>query len=221
LKKSAANVLSDVVIIGYGTTLRKDLTGSVSTAPIESMQKAPVGSFAESLEGRVAGVTVSSADAQPGSGTNIVIRGNNSITQSNSPLYVVDGFPIEGPNQNTINPNDIKSIEILKDASATAIYGSRGANGVILITTKTGKEGPPVVTLDASYGFQKVLQRQDLMDPYEFLKYQLEVSPGDATINGSAAYFYLRNGDLKSYLDTPAIDWQSKVLRQAPIQQYN
>lgn len=222
LQRSNTNQLSDVVVVGYGTAKKKDLTGSVASAPIENMQKAPVGSFAQAMQGRVAGVVVSSDNAQPGSGLNVVIRGNNSITQDNSPLYVVDGFPIEDPNSNVINPDDIKSIEILKDASATAIYGSRGANGVIIITTKTGKEGPPVVTLDASYGFQNVLKTQKLMSPSDFVNYQLEVSPGDTSTIGSGAYYYLRNGaTLKSYLDTPMIDWQTKMFRQAPIQNYN
>lgn len=219
--KAVVSELNQLVVVGYGTTIRKDLTGSVSSAPLKDMSKAPVPSFAQALEGRVAGVVVSSPDAQPGSGLNIVIRGNNSITQNNSPLYVVDGFPIEDPNNNVINPNDIASIEILKDASATAIYGARGANGVILITTKKGKEGPPVITLDASYGFQNLLKTMDLMSPYEFVKYQLEVSPGDTDIVGSAPYYYLRHGSLNSYMDTAAIDWQSRLFRVAPIQNYN
>jgi len=125
----------EVVIIGYGTQKKKDVTGSVAKVNIQDLDKAPVRSFDEALAGRVAGVNVTSADGQPGSGINIVIRGNNSITQENSPLYVVDGFPIENPDNNIINPKDIESIEVLKDASATAIYGARGANGVIIITT--------------------------------------------------------------------------------------
>lgn len=220
--KASVSELNQLVVVGYGATQRKDLTGAISTAPVNDMMKAPVPSFAQALEGRLAGVVVSSPDAQPGSGLNIVIRGDNSITQDNSPLYVVDGFPIEDPDQNMVDPNDIASIEVLKDASATAIYGARGANGVIIITTKKGKEGPPVVTFNASYGFQDVMKTMKLMSPYNFVKYQMEVSPGDTNTIGSAASYYLRNGTtLNSYLDTPAIDWQSKLFRVVPIQNYN
>ena len=212
-----------VVIVGYGSTKKKDLTGSVATAPIGDMQKAPVRSFAEALAGRVAGVVVSSVDGQPGSTNNIVIRGNNSITQDNSPLYVIDGFPIEDPNSNSINPDDIESISILKDASATAIYGARGANGVILITTKSGKVGPPAVTFNGSYSVQNTTKTVDLMDPYNFVKYQLEVNPGtDTTILGTGAYYYLRNGaTVDSYKDSTNINWQSRLFKTAPMQNYN
>ena len=187
------------------------------------MDKAPICSFTEALEGRIAGVVVSSVDGQPGSANNIVIRGNNFITQDNSPLYIIDGFPIENPDNNAINPDYIESISVLKDASATAIYGARGANGVILITTKSGKTGPPVVNFGASYGLQKTINTVNLMDPYNFVKYQLEVSPGtDTTALGSAAYYYLKNGaTLDSYKDSSNINWQSKMFRTAPMQDYN
>jgi TonB-linked SusC/RagA family outer membrane protein len=214
--------LGDVVVIGYGTQKKTDVTGSVAVAPIEQMKKAPVRSFEEALQGRIAGVVVSSVDGQPGSTNNIVIRGNNSITQGNSPLYVVDGFPIEDPNNNAINPSDIETLSVLKDASATAIYGARGANGVILITTRTGKAGPPVVSFDAYYSRQNVNNTVPLMDPYNFVKYQLEQSPGDTTVTGSAAYIYLRNGaTLDSYKDSSNINWQSRLFRSAPMKNYN
>ncbi|WP_211345614.1 SusC/RagA family TonB-linked outer membrane protein [Paraflavitalea soli] len=208
--------LDDVIVIGYGTTTKGDVTGAVSKAPIETMQKAPVRSFDEALAGRVAGVTVSSVDGQPGSDINIVIRGNNSVTQANSPLYVVDGFPIESPNNNVINPQDIESMEILKDASATAIYGARGANGVIIITTKKGKTGPPAISFNASYGNQSTIKRMDVMSPYEFVKYQLEKDYGEA------AKQYLTDGKtLESYRNVPEIDWQSRLFRNAPMQNYS
>lgn len=215
--------LSDVVVVGYGTVKKTDLTGSVADVPITDMQKAPVRSFVEALGGRVAGVAVASSDGQPGASNQITIRGNNSITQDNSPLYVVDGFPIEGLNSNGINPNDIESVSVLKDASATAIYGARGANGVIVITTKSGKAGPPVVNLSASYGIQKTTNTVKLMSPYEFVRYQLEISPGtDTTIVGSAAYYYLRKGaTLESYRDSIDINWQSRLFRTAPMKDFN
>ena len=133
--------LDDVLVVGYGTVRRADLTGSVGSVRMEDLTKAPVASFEDALAGRVAGVSVAAVDGQPGSLNNIVIRGGNSITQSNSPLFVIDGFPIEDSDNNVLNPEDIESIEVLKDASSTAIYGTRGANGVIMITTKKGKGG--------------------------------------------------------------------------------
>lgn len=208
--------LDDVIVIGYGTVQKRDVTGSVSKAPVEDMQKAPVRSFDEALAGRVAGVNVSSVDGQPGSAINITIRGANSVTQDNSPLYVIDGFPIESPNNNFLNPQDIESIEILKDASATAIYGSRAANGVIMVTTKKGKAGPPVITLSSSFGLQKDYNRMELLSPYEFVKYQLERSPSDAN------NVYLANGrTIDFYKNIPEIDWQDQLYRTAPMSNHS
>lgn len=220
--QTAVSDLDEVVVVGYGTVRKEDLTGAVGQASINDMQNAPVRSFDEALGGRIAGVTVSSSDGQPGSAINIVVRGNNSITQDNSPLYIVDGFPIENPDNNIINPNDIASIDVLKDASATAIYGARGANGVILITTKKGEEGPPVLSMGGWYGFQKVPETPALLSPYEFVKLQLEIAPGDINSPGSGASFYLKDGKtLESYKDSAAIDWQSLMFREAPMQNYN
>ena len=217
-----ATMGNDVVVVGYGTSKKSDLTGSVATAPIADMKKAPVLSFDQALEGRIAGVSVSSVDGQPGSAINIVIRGNNSITQDNSPLYVVDGFPIEDPNNNAINPDDIESISVLKDASATAIYGARGANGVIIITTKSGKIGAPVVNFGAYYGRQSVSHTVSMMNPYNFVQYQLQQNPGDSTVTGSAAYYYLKNGlTLNNYQDTADVNWQSLMFRPAPMSNYD
>lgn len=208
--------LDDVIVIGYGTVQKRDVTGSVAKAPVEDMQKAPVRSFDEALAGRVAGVNVSSVDGQPGSAINITIRGANSVTQDNSPLYVIDGFPIESPNNNFLNPQDIESIEILKDASATAIYGSRAANGVIMVTTKKGKAGPPVITLSSSFGIQKDYNRMELLSPYEFVKYQLERSPADAN------NVYLANGrTIDFYRNIPEIDWQDQLYRTAPMSNHS
>eukprot|EP01132_Coremiostelium_polycephalum_P020650 gene20650-24543_t len=169
--------LDEVVVIGYGTSTKRDLTGAVSQVKMEDLQKAPVASFEEALAGRVAGVQVSSSDGQPGAGLQISIRGNNSVTQSNSPLYVIDGFPLEDPANNVLNPAEIESIDILKDASATAIYGARGANGVIIVTTKKGKIGTPTIAYSNYFGFQKNLKKQEMLSAYEFVKYQLEFNP--------------------------------------------
>jgi len=204
--------LEQVAVIGYGTVKRKDLTGAVGEVKMEDLQKAPVPSFDAALAGRVAGVNVSSVDGQPGSNNIITIRGGNSLTQDNSPLYVVDGFPVENPNNNAINPSDIESIDILKDASATAIYGARGANGVIIITTKKGKAGAPIVTYNAWYGIQENIKQQEVMSPYEFVKYQLELSPTTFTA------LYLNNGQtLESYRNLKGVNWQDLILQTAPV----
>ncbi len=208
--------LNDVVVIGYGSVKRKDVTGSVAAVKVEDMQKAPVPSFDQALAGRVAGVQVSAVDGQPGSAMQIVIRGNNSVTQNNSPLYVIDGFPVEQPDNNAINPAEIESFEVLKDASATAIYGARGANGVIIITTKKGKLGAPVVSYQTWMGTQKIPRQQEMMDPYEFVKYQLEAN--------SALYtpVYLKDGKtLEDYRNVKGINWQDLVLRKAFMQSHN
>ena len=134
--------LNEVVVVGYQPVRQRDLTGAVSKADVKGLTSTPVSSFDQTLGGRLAGVNVSSNEGMPGGKMNMVIRGNNSLTQENSPLYVVDGFPVEDASvASSINPLDIQSVNVLKDASATAIYGARGANGVVIITTKSGQEG--------------------------------------------------------------------------------
>ncbi len=211
LSPKAAN-LDDIVVIGYGTVKKKDLTGSVAKVNMADLNKAPVRSFDEALAGRIAGVQVFSNDGQPGSPITISIRGNNSLTQDNSPLYVIDGFPIENPNNNVLNPAEIESMEVLKDASATAIYGARGANGVIIITTKKGKIGSPVIAFDTYYGTQQNTKKMDLMDPYNFIKYQSELNPTQ-----TANTFFTNGKTLESYKNAKAVDWQGMVFRTAPI----
>jgi TonB-linked SusC/RagA family outer membrane protein len=208
--------LNEVIVVGYGTVKKSDLTGSVAEVNMKDFNKASVKSFDEALAGRVAGVAVSGNDGQPGAVNNIVIRGYGSITQDNSPLYVVDGFPMEDGMNNSINPSDIESINILKDASSTAIYGARGANGVIIITTKKGKAGMPVIGFDTYYGIQNIAKKMDLLNPYEFVKYQLELNP---TI---APQTYLVNGKtLESYRDVEGINLQDYIYQTAPIQNYS
>lgn len=208
--KATMSDLDEIVVVGYGTSKRRDLTGSVGSVKVADLQKAPVASFDQALAGRVAGVQVSASDGQPGDGLNIVVRGNNSISQSNAPLYVVDGFPIENSLNTLLNPSEIESIEILKDASATAIYGARGANGVIIITTKKGVTGEPKIDYQGFIGIQNEVKRMNMMSPYEFVKYQLEL---DAT---KYTPVYLVNGrDLESYRGMPGVDWQDKLFRTA------
>lgn len=204
--------LDAVVVVGYGTSKRKDLTGSVEKLNLKDLSKAPVRSFEEALGGRAAGVQVVSSDGQPGSPVSIVIRGNNSITQDNSPLYVVDGFPVEGYNNNAINVSEIESIEVLKDASASAIYGARAANGVIIITTKKGKPGKTEIIYNAYVGVNQVIKTMDLLSPYEFVKYQYEYD----SINTKSTY--LTNGrTIDSYKNVPGVNWQDLIFRNSII----
>src|SRR5690606_38564859 len=210
--------MSEVVVIGYGTVQRSDLTGSVGTVNVVDLQKAPVKTFDEALGGRIAGVQVTSSEGQPGSGIDITIRGNSSITQSNYPLFVIDGFPVESAGDqavnplNTIDPNDIESIDVLKDASATAIYGARGANGVVMVTTKRGKTGAPVVTYNTYYGLQQNNKRLESLNPYEFVKLQWEID----TVRTKS--LYLSNGKtLDYYKGVEGINWEDQVTRTAPM----
>ena len=207
--------INEVVVTGYGELRRRDLTGAISSVKMADFHKAPVRTFEEALAGRVAGVQVSSADGQPGADMKVVIRGNNSVTQDNSPLYVIDGFPIESPENNAINPAEITSIEVLKDASATAIYGARGANGVVIITTKKGKEGPPVITYNGYYGIQQNIRKMEMMDPYEFVKYQVERDSALANPR------YLANGkSIADYRNVKGTDLQDEVFKVRPMQNH-
>ena len=210
MMRPSTNQIDEVVVVGYGTTTRKDLTGAVSKVDVKDLQKAPVSNFEEALAGRVAGVQASSSDGQPGSELNIVIRGNNSVTQSNAPLYVVDGFPLETSIGNVINPEEIESMEILKDASATAIYGARGANGVIIITTKKGKVGRPVVSYNLYMGFQSPVKKMKMLSPYDFVLYQIESNPSLYT-----SMYINDQKSLEDYRNDKGINWQDETLRNA------
>ena len=210
-----AQSLDEVVVVGYGTVVRRDLTGSVDKVDIKEMQKAAVPTFDESLAGRVAGVNVVASDGTPGVDASIIIRGANSITQSNSPLYVIDGFPVESSLSSVVDPSDIESMEILKDASATAIYGARGANGVILITTKSGTASKPTLTYNGYFGVQNVAKTMDLMDGYEFVKMQGEVF-GPETME---KYYFFDGRTLDDYRGT-GTDFQEQLFRQAITQKH-
>ncbi len=165
--------IEEVVAIGYGTVRKRDLTGSVSSVSSENIRIAPVERFDQAIQGRSAGVMVRSGNYKPGSSQTVSIRGINSISGSNSPLYVIDG--IIGANINSVNTNDIESIDILKDAAAASIYGSRGANGVILVTTRTGKPGKPLLRFDASYGISQPTNVIEMMNAREYMEYVNDV----------------------------------------------
>lgn len=209
--------IEEVVAVGYGTMKKVDMTGSAASVKAGELIKAPVKSFDDALAGRLTGVQVVSDDGQPGSLPSIVIRGANSLTQDNSPLYVIDGFPIEDNDNNSISSSDIESIDVLKDASATAIYGARAANGVIMITTKRGKVGAPVVNYNGYMGFQKNIRKIETMNAYEFVKLQLERDPGSST----GTYLTTPNRTLDDYKSLEAIDYFDDILQTAPMQNHD
>jgi TonB-linked SusC/RagA family outer membrane protein len=208
--------LEEIVVIGYGQSTKRDLTGSMSKVDLNTITKTPMPSITDALGGRIAGVSVTSPDGQPGATANIVIRGSNSLTGDNSPLYVIDGFPLENAQLNSTPPEDIESMEILKDASATAIYGARGANGVIIITTKKGKVGKPVISYDASYGLQQVTKHIDVMTPYQYVKMFNEIQPALATTR-----YFINGMTLDSYKDIAGFDFQSAIFHTTPMQSHN
>jgi len=168
--------LDEVVVIGYGTQERRDISTSISSVSSEDLKDRPASNFTQSIQGKMAGVRISNNNTAPGGGSNIVIRGVSSINASNSPLIVIDGFPIkDGYNKtenplNSINPADIESIEVLKDASSSAIYGTQAANGVILVTTKKGKSGKPSISVNASSGVQSMLNKVKVLNRDQFLQ---------------------------------------------------
>lgn len=216
-----AQALDEVVVVGYQEVRKADLIGSVGKANMKDLLSAPVASFDQALGGRIAGVNVTSGEGMPGATMNITIRGNNSLTQDNTPLYIIDGFQAEDPAMAAaINPNDIESTNILKDASATAIYGSRGANGVVVITTKQGKIGKPQITYDGSFGFSQVTKTLDMMSGYEFVKLQNEIEP----TRTAERYFMNYEGKqwtLDDYRNVAEANWQDEVFRTAWSQNHN
>ena len=155
-------LLKELVVVGYGTQESEDVTGSIVKVESEQIMQTAVAGAADALQGRAAGVEVVNNNGAPGSNTEVRIRGLGSINGS-PVLYIVDGLPLDGPAVNAVAPQDIESIDILKDASAASIYGARAAGGVILITTKRGKKGKPKVTFDTYYGFQNLIKKMDMM----------------------------------------------------------
>lgn len=172
--KNAASKLDEVVVVGYGTSRKSDLTGSISSVSGADLKKVPIANVAETLTGRIAGVQVTSSEGSPDSEVKIRIRGGGSLTQDASPLIIVDGFPVNS--MNDISPSDVDNITVLKDASSTAIYGSRGANGVIIITTKSGsKNGKMSVSYNVFYGTKTIANYIDVLKPEDFAKWQYEI----------------------------------------------
>ncbi|MVN20725.1 SusC/RagA family TonB-linked outer membrane protein [Mucilaginibacter arboris] len=192
-----AKNLSEVVVVGYGTQKRKDITGSVVSVDPKRLESLPNNNLAQAIEGSVPGLTVTQSGGGAEGTASIQIRGQRSITASNNPLVILDGIPYNG-NLTDINPSDIGSIEILKDASAAAIYGSRGANGVILVTTKTGTSGKPVVAYDGSFGVDKFTKIPAVLTPQQFYAYKMARNPGAITPSETAIY---NSGNFANYVD--------------------
>lgn len=215
--------MDELVVVGYGSQTRGDLTGSVGSVQMDEAASAGQGSIQESLQGRVSGVqVVQTGGGKPGGAINVNIRGIGTIN-SESPLYVIDGVPIQGSSSgqtgtgvlNTLNPNDIESIDILKDASAAAIYGSRASGGVVLITTKKGARGGQVqVNFESSYGTQIQPERYDVLNAAQYESYLRDVH-SDPASPGIPANF--ENGERPPY----NTDWQDALFRPAPLQNYN
>lgn len=223
--KEDAVALGEVVAIGYASVKKSDLTGSVDKVNMTDINKATVTSFDQALGGRVAGVQVVSGSGQPGEEANIVIRGSNTISDvaDGNPLYVIDGFATEDANASSINPNDIESIDVLKDASATAIYGARGANGVIIITTKRGKESAPRITYDGYVSYQFRPKFLELMNARQFVELQEELlTPNEM----NKTYFSFdealgRYQTLDDYDHRAYMNWQDEVFQAAPMHSHH
>ena len=217
-----ASVLSEVVTVGYGTQRRQDVTGAVASVNLEDAPVAQTQNVGQILQGRVAGAQVTQNNGAPGGGISIQVRGSNSITATSEPLYVIDGIPaITGSGSNdayqnplsAINPSDIQSIEVLKDASSTAIYGARGANGVVLVTTRRGSRGESRLALEASYGTQEIRQQIPMLNGSQFAELYNE-----ARTNAGLTTFYTPTQIASLGAGT---NWQNQVLQTAPQQTYN
>ncbi|ABQ03222.1 SusC/RagA family TonB-linked outer membrane protein [Flavobacterium johnsoniae] len=218
-----SNNLNEVVVIGYGTAKKGDLTGAVSTISGNDLKKVPVANVAEALTGRIAGVQVTSAEGSPDADIRIRVRGGGSLTQDASPLIIVDGFPINS--MNDISSSDIETMTVLKDAASTAIYGSRGANGVILITTKSGKDGKISVNFNMFYGMKTMANEIDVLSPEDYTKWQYEYAmlsqtgtkvPSDPT---SYTKYFGNWQDHDMYNGLKGNDWQKQIFgRRGEVQ---
>ncbi len=231
--------LSEVVVVGYGTKIKRDVTGSVAKVGQKELANAPVTSFESAIQGRAAGVLVEQQNGKVGQGIKVRIRGSASVTAGNEPLYVVDGIPLQNTNLSSngaqtntltdINTNDIESIEILKDASAAAIYGSRASNGVVLITTKKGKAGKSKIEVGAFYGTQKPTGKRDFLNAKEYVDYFRMAAANASRLDPSFDYVAFTESRLQRYsagntdYQTAKVntDWQDQAFQHAPISQYD
>lgn len=216
--KEISKDLNEVVVVGYGTARKKDLTGSVSSVNMKDQEKTPVIGTAQMLEGQAAGVQVTQNQSQPGGSVfSIRIRGTNSINSSSEPLYVVDGYA--GADISTLNPSDIVSFDILKDASATAIYGSRGANGVIMITTRRGKAGAKSITFDAYTGVQQVGKKYKVMNATQYGTFMDSLQSQLNQLNSTTTALPYTSAQISSF--GGGTDWQNQIFRSAPVSNFS
>lgn len=216
-----ASALDEVVVVGYGSVKKSDVTGAVSKVDVEQAKAIPTTNISEMLRGKAAGVQVTLGSARPGGSSNILIRGRNSILGGNDPLIVLDGFPIE--NINDINPDDIASIEVLKDASSQAIYGARASNGVILVTTKKGKEGKMTVNFNSYTTTQKLTKNFDLYNGEEFAQLRREAKrtdnlPSQAYLIDALSFNGATTPEYLNFLAGNFTDWEKTVLKTGFIQ---
>ena len=216
--KHSATALEDVVVIGYQTVRRRDVLASVSSIGSKDLKDIPINSASQALTGRLAGVQVTGSEGSPNAQVLIRVRGGGSITQDNSPLYVVDGIQLDNA-LNFISPQDIASIDVLKDAASTAIYGARGANGVVIITTKGGRNtgGKTTVTYNGFVGFNKLSKELDVLSPYDFMYYQYERAKLTGDSSGIVPYGYSWDA-VQKYRTVKPYDWQHKMLGRNAFQ---
>lgn len=214
--------MEDVVVVGYSTVKRKDLTGSVSSINSKQLKDFPLSSAAEALQGKLAGVQLTATEGAPGAEIIVRVRGGGSITQDNSPLYIVDGVQVENA-LSVISPQDIASVDVLKDASTTAIYGARAANGVVIITTKSGRAGKTQISYNGSFGYRQLPKFMEVMKPYDFVMWQYERTRGSATDSSSFAQTYGTTWDtLENYKNVNFVNWQDLVFgRKAAFNTHN
>lgn len=213
--EQGAVMLNEVVSVGYGTMRRRDITGSVASVDTKELEKVPVSSVAQALSGRISGVNVTSSEGSLDAQISIRVRGGMSITQGNSPLYIIDGFPSEESAFNVLNATDIESIDVLKDASSTAIYGSRGANGVIVVTTKGGKEGKANISYEGYYGVKNIARTLDVLSAEEFVFLDYERKNNDASALNKFKTYFGEFADIHTNFANRGVNWQDETFREA------
>lgn len=220
--EQGSSALDDIVVVGYQTMQRRDVTGAVSSVNAKQLKDFPLSSAAQALEGRLAGVNISTAEGAPGADVVVTVRGGGSITQDNSPIYIVDGIEVENA-LSTISPQDIASVDVLKDAASTAIYGARGANGVVIITTKSGVAGKTRVSYNVSFGYSELLKKMSVLSPYDFVLWQYERYKLLKFTDSSFFHEYGSTWDtLNVYKKATPLDWQGQVFgRHAGFQNHN
>ncbi|MFT4093850.1 MAG: TonB-dependent receptor [Niabella sp.] len=249
-----SNSMNEVVVIGYGTARRKDVTGAVTSMSGKGIEEKPITRVDQAMIGQMAGVQVVQQTGMPGQGLSIVVRGTGSISSGTEPLYVVDGFPLDVVAKNSaggftsnpldnLNPDDIESIQVLKDAAAASIYGSRAANGVVIVTTKKGQSGKPKISVNVSSGFSQIARKLDLLSSEEWIDMATELANAKWVASGTGRTADQTNDERRTILGLAAgaynytympddrwseeghpgltyVDWQDEVYRKAPFQNY-